>query len=590
MARIFISYSRADAQFINELVPLITKVFPNHNIWYDEHITGGEDWWQRILDEIDACDVFIYLLSNDSLASEYCQAEFREALRLHKLGLPVIVRPKTNVDSAPDDLRSEIHRLNWIDLSDGFKNARLIAALYAAINGRVAQIPAQPPAPRTPYPTNQPYFNDKRNRPKPDRTQIIVALIGAAAVIVAAIIGVGIPLLNANRAPTPTLAATIAINTATTAIANQPTAASVSPTVVTATPSASPTVDFVAAANTFDAQSTMAVKATSLAGTQIFIAGQTATATLWTHTPTPTLTLTPNITASFSVFLTQRAATQVMQGYRNQTATATLWTPTPTFTPTHISTATFISTITPISFTFISTVTPIPSQTSNQWTPQSQTFDGVEMMLVPGGCFEMGSDNGNDDEKPVSKICFDKPFWIDKTDVTQAQFKRLGGTVAHSPAFVGDQRPVESITWFEARDFCAKRGARLPTEAEWEYAARGPDNLIYPWGNRFNDSKVVWKRSASDGTADVGSKPAGASWVGALDMSGNVWQWVSTLYKPYPYSKNDGRESNSDTITYRSLRGGSWSFTDSDSLQAAYRNADFPSFGNPNYGLRCALS
>jgi iron(II)-dependent oxidoreductase len=226
---------------------------------------------------------------------------------------------------------------------------------------------------------------------------------------------------------------------------------------------------------------------------------------------------------------------------------------------------------------------------NNQWKAQVRSFDGVDMVLVPAGCFQMGS-SGEVDERPVTRICFEVAFWLDRTEVTQSQFRRLGGQAVSKPAFAGDNRPVEQITWFEARDFCAKRGARLPTEAEWEYAARGPDNLMYPWGNSFDGGKVVYNRTSSQGTADVGSKPAGASWVGALDLSGNVYEWVSSLYKPYPYAASDGREGNSGTSSARVLRGGAWVNADSSLLGGAYRHSDFPGFGYRISGFRCARS
>jgi formylglycine-generating enzyme required for sulfatase activity len=135
----------------------------------------------------------------------------------------------------------------------------------------------------------------------------------------------------------------------------------------------------------------------------------------------------------------------------------------------------------------VPTDTPVPvamtisTVTANaRWKPVERSFDGVAMMLVPPGCFMMGSDNGDSGERPVTKICFDQPFWIDKTEVTQRQFKQFGGKAANLSYFQGDNQPVEMINWFEGRDFCAKRGARLPTEAEWEYAARGPNDLTFP--------------------------------------------------------------------------------------------------------------
>jgi formylglycine-generating enzyme required for sulfatase activity len=211
------------------------------------------------------------------------------------------------------------------------------------------------------------------------------------------------------------------------------------------------------------------------------------------------------------------------------------------------------------------------------------------MALVPPGCFMMGSENGDPDEKPVTRICFGKPFWIDQTEVTQAQFKSLGGKAAGASYFKGDNRPVERITWFLSRDFCAKRGARLPTEAEWEYAARGPDGLVYPWGNTFVARNVVFGGNSGGQTANVGSKPSGASWVGALDMSGNVWEWTSSIYRLYPYDATDGRESTGGTAEPHVLRGGSWSFVEFY-LRSADRYGFDPSGADYIGGFRCARS
>jgi len=247
-------------------------------------------------------------------------------------------------------------------------------------------------------------------------------------------------------------------------------------------------------------------------------------------------------------------------------------------------------------------------------------FDGVAMVLVPQGCFQMGTTDEQmqyainelgalrewiDDEIPAHEQCFDTPFWIDKTEVVQADFERFDGRKTSTNWFDGDQRPVENITWFEARDFCAVRGARLPTEREWEYAARGPDNLIYPWGNHWNESNAVWSGSSNHHTAPIGSHLAGRSWVGALDMSGNVWEWMSTVYGIddgdhnyseggerrfiYPYSATDGREQdNQDTAFVRAVRGGSWNYFNISLLRASYRDGESPNHTFNNIGFRCA--
>lgn len=247
-----------------------------------------------------------------------------------------------------------------------------------------------------------------------------------------------------------------------------------------------------------------------------------------------------------------------------------------------------------------------PVTRSADWTPVVQDFDGVPMVQVPPGCFMMGMSDAEIDDLiqqygdqdwirafgPQHRQCIDEPFWIDLTEVTQADFERLGGVAANNSYFDGQSRPVEQITWFEARDFCALRGARLPTEAEWEYVARGPDGLVYPWGDEFVSENAVWSENSNDQTANVGSRPSGASWVGALDMSGNAWEWVSSLYEPYPYSADDGREADTGdrTDVLRVLRGGSLGNGNAVNLRSAVRGWYYPDLWNRSFGFRCARS
>lgn len=280
-----------------------------------------------------------------------------------------------------------------------------------------------------------------------------------------------------------------------------------------------------------------------------------------TETPRPTATELPTSTPTSKVEPTSTEA------------------PPPTLEPT----ATVIPTDTPVP-----TDTPIPPGlpgggmvTSNsQWTPMIREFDGVEMALVPIGCFMMGSNTGDNDEKPVHEQCFNEPFWIDVYEVTNQQYGSSGRST-------GNNRPRELINWFDAFAHCEKRGGRLPTDKEWEYAARGPDSLVYPWGNEFVAGNVVYEGNSGGQIHDVGSKPGGVSWVGAYDMSGNVWEWVSSIWMPYPYDPDDGRENYFNRSSMRVLRGGS--FLDGQYLiRTTPRDTTSPSNTWNDTGFRCA--
>jgi formylglycine-generating enzyme required for sulfatase activity len=238
------------------------------------------------------------------------------------------------------------------------------------------------------------------------------------------------------------------------------------------------------------------------------------------------------------------------------------------------------------------TPTPFGLSQNSDWTPQIETFDGVDMVFVPAGCFVMGSDAGEVDEVPAHRLCVDTPFYLDRYEVSNGQFERIGGRAAHASRWPDENRPRDQITWFEANDFCALRRARLPTEVEWEYAARGPSSWAYPWGDQFLAEYTVFVGNANSQTADVGSKPWGASWVGAVDMSGNVREWVSTLssvWMAYPYNPNDGRENMSDATERRVQRGGGFLNT-SETVYAYSRDGVYPDYWSSDYGFRCARS
>jgi formylglycine-generating enzyme required for sulfatase activity len=243
------------------------------------------------------------------------------------------------------------------------------------------------------------------------------------------------------------------------------------------------------------------------------------------------------------------------------------------------------------------TDTPVPSTRAGGDT-RIREADGMAMVSVPAGTFQMGSAADNpaaqDDEKPQHQVTLDA-FWIDRTEVANAQYNRCveanicqRSRWADLSDYNGADYPVVGISWNDAATYCQWAGGRLPTEAEWEYAARGPEGRIYPWGNEFDPTKanISGKDDGFEKAAPVGSYPAGASWVRALDLAGNVWEWVQSEYRAYPYKADDGREKPNST-NVRVLRGGSWYFY-GIGARAAYRTGNTPDTQYGDFGFRCA--
>ncbi|WP_227370451.1 formylglycine-generating enzyme family protein [Halomonas sp. M20] len=153
-----------------------------------------------------------------------------------------------------------------------------------------------------------------------------------------------------------------------------------------------------------------------------------------------------------------------------------------------------------------------------------------------------------------------------------------------------EDHPVTESTWAGARAYCEWRGARLPTEAQWEAAARGSDASLYPWGNTAPDDSRVFVSGRTGVTGVVGDHPDGASELGALDMSGSLAEWTSSLMRPYPYDPDDGREA-ADQAGERVTRGGDYIYdANAATLTATHRNgfSNAPGRGHRHIGFRCA--
>jgi iron(II)-dependent oxidoreductase len=221
--------------------------------------------------------------------------------------------------------------------------------------------------------------------------------------------------------------------------------------------------------------------------------------------------------------------------------------------------------------------------------------DGAEMVLVPTGAFLMGSDTGRSDERPVHRVELDA-YYIDVHEVTNEQYARFiaatgylseGGWRTFEPDRA--RHPVVDVTWNDAVAYTFWVGRRLPTEAEWEKASRGTDSRTWPWGEEFFPDRFNYGLDVRD-TVPVGSYPNGASPYGALDMSGNICEWLSDWYDPGYYRVSPLRNPRGPkTGRTRSVRGGSWA------ANAVYgmtmvRTKDPPHTYGPSIGFRCALS
>jgi formylglycine-generating enzyme required for sulfatase activity len=290
---------------------------------------------------------------------------------------------------------------------------------------------------------------------------------------------------------------------------------------------------------------------------------------------------------------------------------------------------------------------PANASLGDTWT---RPADEMVMVYVPAGAFEMGSteaqfqetveqcvDAGNErddcegwfgDEKPAHTVSLDG-FWIDKHEVTNAQFaaflneegnqeeggvtwleldsdhcliEESGGEFQPKSGYA--DHPVVDVSWYGAKAYAEWVGGRLPTEAEWEYAARGPEGQIYPWGNEFDGTRLNFcdvncafdlrATGYDDGyeeTAPVGSFPDGASWCGALDMAGNVWEWVADWYDGDYYarspSENPGGPEEGDR---RVVRGGAFLTIENGVRCAARLDGTHPRYRYGDFGFRVVVS
>ena len=216
-----------------------------------------------------------------------------------------------------------------------------------------------------------------------------------------------------------------------------------------------------------------------------------------------------------------------------------------------------------------------------------------EMVFIPEGSFIMGSD-ASEEESPPHEVYLDA-FYMDKYEVTNAQYEIFWRSTGHrppltsgKPGFDAPDQPATGVSWEDAVDYAAWAGKRLPTEAEWEKAARGTDSRSYPWGDHWSEAKCQASgKNTLSGPARVGSHPKGVSPFGCHDMAGNVWEWCADWFSTDYYDQSEEKNPKGPQDGSRHvLRGGGWESRPNE-VKTTYRQGGCPDGGYRCAGFRC---
>jgi serine/threonine protein kinase len=240
-------------------------------------------------------------------------------------------------------------------------------------------------------------------------------------------------------------------------------------------------------------------------------------------------------------------------------------------------------------------VTKMEVQSSfiNPGRTEINPIDNAVTVYVPEGEFLMGSDDMDAaaDQKPAHEVYLDA-FWLYQTEVTNQEYRmciEAGSCSGSLDRFIEDTYPAVFINWDQAKNYCEWAGGRLPTEAEWEKAARGTDMRKYPWGDQSPNCDLANFQGCLSAASEVGRYTAGASPFGALDLAGNVWEWVSDWVDENYYSKSPMRNPpGPNDGTFKIVRGGSWTFED-EGLVTSSRYWIYPDLSSSDIGFRCVI-
>jgi len=603
--RLFISYAHVDKAIVKDWI--VSKlVAGGHDVWFDDRLVVGQDWKQQLSDEIERSDALVYCMTPESVDSDWCRWELARAVDLGKPVIPVLMQARTQL---PDQLK----KLQYVDFSDGPTGDAVAQLMGGLQNLSPAQIPLAPTDPKgKPAQAIEQRENAEQNMVMKIVRDPLWQFVGVVIAVVAIVIGIvtsggsGNPTQSASQ-PTPSTPRITARQN--TVIRNGPGTNFDGISVL----NAGGHLDILGISE--DARwyqvllpdgNTGWVVAASSAGE---VSGRLGALTMIvpTNTPsaTPTRTLTPTATDTSE-------------------PSATL---TPTATETQPSTATSTQTDSPTSTTAPSDTPQLPIDTPTVGsmsteaaeaaiaTPEAKASGGqdgectsqfgIEMVFVPAASFVMGSPEGigEDDERPQREVTLDA-FCIDVYEVTNESYRtcletgqctppqRNGSRLVREYFSSSDynQFPVINITWEQAQAFCAYRGGRLSTEAEWELAARldpvTSQLRTYAWGDETPSlSRANFSGVGIGDVVAVGQYPTGRSSLGIFDLNGNAAEWVADFYSFYN-SSQVYNPIGADSGIQRVVRGGSY-INNAEDIRSAVRDSELQTAFSDRVGFRC---
>lgn len=552
---VFISYSRKNKGFVQKIVQAMYDSGRN-NIWIDwEDIEYAEDWWQKIQAGIDSADNFIFILTPDSVQSEVCYKEVDHAVKAGKRIIPVEHIPITE-KSDFEKMHPIISSHNWLPFKDGDNFQASMQLLFQTIDTDLVHVKL-----------HTRFLVRAREWEMGDKNPSFLfrgdEIDGAEKWLADAD--------AQDKSPAPTLLH----------------------------------LDYIAASREQDLEEKRRIR--NLRITSMVAALISVIAIIFTVTA-----ILSAMNARREVETANQAGTAIAQDQATVESQATFFAEQQEWVGELAQGGVIAN---PNSFAAVPEdfyATAAAVEALEAWSPVVQDINCVddvcaEIVQVPAGCFFMGR-IAVDASEPTFSICISTDYWIDRYAVSNTLFERLGGQASNPQGWESPDFPRTNVTWQEASDFCEMRGGRLASEPLWEYAARGPSAWAYPWGNEWNPDILAW---GQDEPVAVDAYPEGASWVGAYNMSGNVWEWTSTvygvdvdedgslnamsedIYYRYPYRPDDGREDRANNLSYmRTIRGGSYQFS-SGSQHTGTRTWIHPELKQvlgQTVGFRCVFS